>query len=415
MTNHPNEEALRRAAEYLTRRGTDYLNHGAAATAVLLDEPVIRDRRRLRLVAGGVVVATVLVSSALGAAAITGSLPILGFNDRPTPADTTAEITVGAGDDTGAADSGGSGRGTTGAATQPTTTAEVDPAAGGVTALRPDPSGVGSRRVSPAAEGSAGADGGEDIPISLGPVISGVSIPDTVMAGTTLSVSWTVSDPTGLPDAGQLTSWMMVGGEPGWVRWCPFPVEATFVSGSLTEARYVATCDVPPGAPAGQYGVWISAVNAFGAPSETLGVTFTIAGGSSDTAPPRAMLLSWTLAQPTMGGDLLPGSAIVVRWGVTDESGVVSVVPWIVGPNGLPVNQTTGQPWGQLGSSGSLVSGTPTNGVYEATLTISPTAATGSYQLWYSAEDTRGNRTYEPFSGSDGRPVTLQVRVTGVR
>jgi hypothetical protein len=58
------------------------------------------------------------------------------------------------------------------------------------------------------------------------------------------------------------------------------------------------------------------------------------------------------------------------------------------------VDPTTGEPVAQW-ILGTLVSGTTNDGIYEATLRISPNSSAGTYQLWFGARDTLGNKTFE--------------------
>lgn len=416
-TNEPND-ALRRAAEFLTEQGNAYLDRPSADAAATADGGPPRDRRRFRVVAGGVVVAGVLAGSALGAAAITGSLPIpiLGLDNRTAdPTDAVEAGAAGNGTDDGTSEraSGESG-------------SDADPAASDATATSTTTAPIRLDRLSSNAGRQDGSDDPEsitpdvdDIAIGLGPVISDVVAPGSVNAGTALTISWTVSDPDGLPLGRYLSSpasWMVVGSPYGYVPWCAFPVDATLVSGTGTEARYTASCDIPRNVPNGTYTVFIGALDTDGNRSEWGGgAEVTIVGGSSDTTPPRATLLSISPAAITPGGDLRPGVDIVVRWRMSDESGIESVTPWVLGPNGFIFDLASGQPWGPVLLPGTLVSGTPSDGIYESVLAVSPDAPEGTYQLWFSAADTVGNRTYEAFAGADGRPATFQLRLNGPR
>lgn len=408
MTTQPTEEVLRRAAEYLTHRGTEQLDGRTDAPHKTVEEPVSGTPRRLRLVAGGAVVAAVLTGSVLGAAAITGSLPVLGFGEPAAQPDTEA------------IDAAGS-LSTDGRSEQATDATVPELADAGDASGAANTPGIGlptaGSRQSAARSGEPTDDGdGGGVPVGPGPVISDIAVPGAVTAGATLSASWTVSDPGGLPDSRQPTSWMTVGGASGWVDWCAFPVEASFVSGTSTQARYTASCDVPLSVPDGTYSVFINAADAEGNPSEWgAGGEFTIVGGSSDNAAPRVTFVSIAPATMTPGGDLRPGVDIVVRWRASDESGVSYVAPWVFGPNGLLVDPATGQPWLSPRAPGTLVSGTPTDGVYEAVLSVSSSAPEGTYQLWFSAGDTLGNKVYESFTGPDGQPVTFQLRLNGPR
>jgi hypothetical protein len=236
------------------------------------------------------------------------------------------------------------------------------------------------------------------------PTISDVSVPATVTAGSTLTVSWRVTDPSGVADmAGSTPSWMKVGGSSGWVStWCAFPTIATRVSGTAGDGRFQATCQLPATVVNDVYSVWIGASDVFGNTAETSGSDgFTVVGGSADSAPPVVTDLTISPANPS------PGSAITFRWRATDETGVSYVIPWAFGPNGFLTNPETGVLWLSY-DAGVLVSGTPQDGTYAVTLQLNAAAPAGTYTIWLSRADVLGNRTYEA-AIQNGAPVTFSV------
>jgi len=101
---------------------------------------------------------------------------------------------------------------------------------------------------------------------------------------------------------------------------------------------------------------------------------------------------------------------VVVRWRASDETGVADTYPMVAGPNGHFVNLDTGEPWSEF-TVGTLVSGTPTNGMYEAFLDLSPNAIEGTYSLWFGARDGLGNKMFEQAANGERGYGTFNVVV----
>lgn len=392
MIPNPSDATLHRAAEYLTRRGTEYIEQ-SGLTATAATAGAAQQRRRLRLIAGGAFGAMVIAGSGL-AAAITGTLPVpnpftaLDSSQPSAPADPTADAAASgvakSGDDDGAD------------ASDPTTTTTPgeSPDGNGVTpGIRLPRIGSGSDR--------------SDNPTSpepplppvdgVGPVISDVVANPVVNAGTTLRVSWTVDGASPAQNP-----WMIVGGPPGFVPWCPFPTYATVVGGFDTGSlRFEASCAVPLTVPDGNYTAFIGAVDDVGNRSE-VAVDFVIVGGSSDAQAP--VVSEVVLASASAS----PGGTVVVRWRVSDETLVTDTYPMVLGPNGSFITPTDGTPW-TAWNMGTLVTGTPQNGIYEATLRLSPFATEGVYTLWFGARDGLGNRMFEQAVNGERGYGTFEV------
>jgi hypothetical protein len=274
----------------------------------------------------------------------------------------------------------------------------------------PDPSGTAVETSAPSAgpvdlRPTPDPDGPTASPDPSGPTISEVTVPATVTAGTRLTVSWRVTDPSGIADVSIYgpTVWMKVGGPSGWINtWCAFPTYATRISGTAVDGRFQATCDLPATVVNGEYSVWLGAASLSGNSVETSGSDgFTVIGGATDSAPPVVTRLTISSANPA------PGSSITFRWRATDETGVSYVMPWAFGPNGFLTDQATGALW--LGSdSGRLVSGTAQDGTYEVTLQLSAAAPAGTYTVWLSRADLLGNKVYDA-AVENGVPVTFTV------
>jgi hypothetical protein len=230
-----------------------------------------------------------------------------------------------------------------------------------------------------------------------GPVIFEVDAPTSVDAGTTLSISWRVSDPSGLwiPDDNTPSSWMFVGGPNGWVSWCDdFPTPANQVSGDNNDGLFTATCALPANTVNGVYTFWIGALDVFGNhPAVTPTGTFTVTNGADDADAPA--ISNVTISGTTFAA----GDSITLDWEATDATGVAWVIPWVNGPNGFLVDTATGERWLSFGV-GTLVSGTTTDGHYRVTLTLSSSAVPGTYSLRFGAKDDLGNRSYGPVSAT---------------
>jgi len=228
-----------------------------------------------------------------------------------------------------------------------------------------------------------------------GPVISEVTAPSSVDAGSELVISWRASDSDGLwiPNANTPTTWALIGGPNGYVSWCDFPTSANQVSGDLNSGLFTANCLVPVNAVNGEYSFWLDALDVFG--NHNLGSTFgtfMVTSGATDSAPP-------VVSEITLSGTTFTaGDAITFDWNATDESGVSGSIPWAFGPNGFLVNGD-GELWLDYGL-GSLVSGTVIDGHYRVTLQLSVTAAPGTYTLWFHTSDVLGNRSFTPVSAT---------------
>ncbi|CAB4900119.1 unannotated protein [freshwater metagenome] len=225
-----------------------------------------------------------------------------------------------------------------------------------------------------------------------GPVISGVTAPTTINAGTTLSISWRASDPSGLwiADLNTPTAWIVVGGANGYVSWCAFPTPGQQVSGTASDGQFTATCALPVNTVNGAYDFWIDALDVFGNhPAIRSTGTFTVTNGAVDADAPVISNVT------TSGTTFAAGGSITVDWHATDATGVAGAIPWAFGPNGLLVDKPNGELWLSY-AVGTLVSGTTTDGNYRVTLTLNAQAMPGTYSLWFSASDVLGNRSYAP-------------------
>jgi hypothetical protein len=252
------------------------------------------------------------------------------------------------------------------------------------------PGDVCARDRSDVTSGACGSD-------TAKPTITQVVAPTSVTAGQTLTVSWQVSDLTGVVDVGPPVAWMLIGGANGWIQWCGFPVEATRTSGSVQVGVYTASCVVPADAVNGTYSLWLGAVDVFGNRAERNGdISFDVVGGSADDSAPA--ISDFTIDRATAE----PGQDLTFSWRAIDETGVRYAAVWVFGPNGLLVDPTTGRLWVDY-KAPTLTEGTDRDGTYTVTVPLSTTAQAGTYTIWVSTGDTLGNRTYSS-TAVDGTP-----------
>ena len=225
-----------------------------------------------------------------------------------------------------------------------------------------------------------------------GPVISEVTAPSSLDAGTALVISWRVSDPSGLriPDANTPTTWSKLSGDNGFVVWCGFPVPGRQVSGDLNDGLFTINCLVPVDAVNGAYSFSLDALDVYGNhPSASTAGSFLVTSGATDNAPPQ-------LSNLTMSGKTFAaGDEVTFDWDATDDTGASYSVPWAFGPNGFLVDLSTGRLWLDYGL-GTLVSGTALDGHYRVTLQLSSTAPPGTYTVWFSIGDVLGNKSFAP-------------------
>lgn len=231
--------------------------------------------------------------------------------------------------------------------------------------------------------------------------ITEVAIPASVRPGDTLVLTWRVQTTAGLAtitaDSGAPApgTWVKIGGSSGWVRFCPFPINATRISGSTTDGVYRASCVLPTTLPADTFSVWISALDSADERAETGGTdTFTIDGGVPDTAPPVVTDVTVSPAR------VVPGEAVTIAWRGRDATGVKAIGPWAYGPNGR-LTDADGVLWLAY-DVGMRTAGDALDGRYAVRLATSANAVPGSYIVWFSVEDVLGNREASLYPNGPG-------------
>ena len=219
-------------------------------------------------------------------------------------------------------------------------------------------------------------------PAPGGSTISNVSVPSSVTAGNTITFQWTVTDPDGV----EVTT-ARVGGPPGWVTWCPFPMLGTRISGDERSGTYRASCDVPANAPNTTYTVFFLG-------TETVQRDFVVTGGSTDTDEP-------TISNLSAPATASLGDSITITWRAADPSGVKYSFVWFANGGFASGNGVSVVDYGDYGVT--RLSGDEFDGVYSQTVRFRDDSPTGTYTLWVSRADLPGNKVF------DDTPVRITV------
>ncbi len=143
---------------------------------------------------------------------------------------------------------------------------------------------------------------------AAGPVVSEVTVPGSVVAGEQLTVTWRLTDETGVSSA---TAW--ITGPTGSSLTGRSGLMAQRDSGSATDGVYRQTCMVPAAAPDGTYKVRIQASDTIGnqTPFVDSHATFTMTGGAPVQVP-----------NPPPSVSAVPGDgAATVSWLAPDDGG----------------------------------------------------------------------------------------------
>jgi len=214
-----------------------------------------------------------------------------------------------------------------------------------------------------------------------------ISLPDIrpleVQAGQTAVFQWTVTDPSGVE-----SSWVSIGGPPGWVtEWCGFAVPGTAVSTTPSTTTFELRCPIPANAPSQTYTVFLSANDALGnGTTQQTQWDFVVVGGSSDTAAPGVTAVrspqSVTVDVP-----------FTVELDARDETGVAGVYVWLMLTPGGFADPQRGL-YATSPSGAALISGTAQAGTYSQEVSLATFAPPGTYAVWLSLRDTPGNRTF---------------------
>lgn len=214
------------------------------------------------------------------------------------------------------------------------------------------------------------------------PQIGIVAIPEMeVMAGTTLTLNWDVTDASGVA-----STHVKFAGPSGWItNWCGFGILGDRISGDEFRGTYKVSCAIPANAVSQRYDVYIGAQDYLGNSSDAQQISFRVVNGATDTEAPVIRDLRAT--------DTMRGAQAVIRWRAQDETGVGGMIAWVAyGDYNFADN--TGRGYVSYDTGARLISGTAQDGIYEQTVTVRADAPAGRYTLWMRAGDTLGNSTF---------------------
>jgi hypothetical protein len=227
---------------------------------------------------------------------------------------------------------------------------------------------------------------------ATGPLIQWIRVPRSVKAGLTFSATFSLKDPSSVDTNSPNVK---IGGAPGLITsWCGFPILASLDSGTATDGVWSIRCAVPSNAVSGNYSLFVDAQDYFGNPSSLAPIeqgdgAFEVIGGNSDNRAP-------IITNVDLPSVVARGESVTLSWTASDDTGVAYSVAWIYGPNGAV--DSTGKPVVEYSNPLSeRVSGTEKEGAFDQTVTMSPTAVSGSYSVWISTADSLGNKSYQSY------------------
>ena len=215
-----------------------------------------------------------------------------------------------------------------------------------------------------------------------GPAISSTSV---VSAASLITFRWAFSDLSGVD-----SSWIKIGGSPGWITWCGFPIMGQLSSVANGISTFTANCQIPATAVNGVYTVYFDGVDVFGTPAKQTTVDFRITAGVTDAIAPV------TTNVTVVGGNPATRQPITITWKSTDSSGVDGVMTWVALEGGGFANGS-GQAYFEYGAT-TRTSGTALDGTYQQVITPNAITVPGNYSIWISARDIYGNKDFSPTS-----------------
>jgi len=251
---------------------------------------------------------------------------------------------------------------------------------------------------------------------TTGPEISDVILPGVVNAGETITITWRVTDDSGIDTLGVglngefgPNTRATLTGSPGFVYWSGCSLSSvTRISGSSTDGVYEANCAVPAAAPNATYAFQISAADMFG--NGLVGYSqffdFQVQNGSSDYDAP-GVSYEGGLADSYRAGD-----DVTFTLRGTDETGISGIAVFVAreGSGTMFGNFVDDQGFGWIDASDTtLTSGTAQDGIYTVKIKLAATAIPGDYHFLLGFSDTIGNRAWGDtrYTGWPGINVVL--------
>jgi hypothetical protein len=246
---------------------------------------------------------------------------------------------------------------------------------------------------------------------TTGPEISDVVLPGVVNAGETITVTWRVTDASGIDTLGVglngefgPNTRATLTGAPGFVYWSGCSLSnVTRISGSSADGVYQASCEVPAAAPNAIYAFQISAADMFGngLPGYSQFFDFEVQNGSIDYDAP-GVGFEGGLAESYRAGD-----DVTFTLRGTDETGISGIAVFVAREGvGTPYgNFVDDQGFGWIDASDTtLTSGTAQDGIYTVKIKLDATAIPGDYHFLLGYSDTIGNRGWGETRYSSGWP-----------
>ena len=219
----------------------------------------------------------------------------------------------------------------------------------------------------------------------VGPVISDISVPAIVKAGSSLTFRWRAADPDLVSATGVRVGWAS-----GIFSSCGFGELATLESGTTRDGEWSYTCRIPSNAVSTFYSVSIWASDMLGLSSDISYTTFVVEGGNDDSSAPLYTNVS-------VENTVSPGGTVVINWTLADPSGIEGAVMWVAGPTGF-YNLTSEKSYANYATLVITRDCNAAGDTCELTqsVQIDPTSPAGVYTLWVSATDKLGNKVLEP-------------------
>ena len=219
----------------------------------------------------------------------------------------------------------------------------------------------------------------------VGPVISDISVPAIVKAGSSLTFRWRAADPDLVSATGVRVGWAS-----GIFSSCGFGELGTLESGTTRDGEWSYTCWIPSNAVSTFYSVSIWASDMLGLSSDISYTTFVVEGGNDDSSAPLYTNVS-------VENTVSPGGTVVINWTLADPSGIEGAVMWVAGPTGF-YNLTSEKSYANYATLVITRDCNAAGDTCELTqsVQIDPTSPAGVYTLWVSATDKLGNKVLEP-------------------
>ena len=232
---------------------------------------------------------------------------------------------------------------------------------------------------------------------TTGPELSDVVVPGVVNAGETITVTWRVTDASGIDTLGVglnggigPNTRATLTGDPGFVYWSGCSLSTvTRISGSSTDGVYQASCAVPAAAPNGTYAFQISAGDMFGngLVDYSRFFDFEVQNGSSDYDAPSVSY------EGGMADSYRAGDDVTFTLRGTDETGISGIAVFVVLGDYRRFVDDQGRGWIDA-SDTTLTSGTAQDGIYTVKIKLAATAIPGEYSFLLGYSDTIGNRAW---------------------